>query len=68
MMSNVNSIGGCKRDYGNANAGVEFTGSAVPGSFIDTNFVTGLIHGSFNSYVPGRYLFQFHNGIPIQTS
>jgi hypothetical protein len=27
----------------------------------------GLIHTNFNNSVPGRYVFQFHNGIPAAT-
>ena len=42
----------------------EFTGSRVPGSFLDSNAATGLIHGSRNSTQLGRYLFQVRNGAP----
>jgi hypothetical protein len=34
-------------------------GSGVPGTFLDTNLVTGLIHGQSQSGVLGRYIFQF---------
>lgn len=43
----------------------EMTGSGVPGSFLDSNPTTGLIHNDFNSTVPGRYVFQFRNGVPL---
>ena len=45
----------------------ELNGSAVPGAFLDTNTVTGLIYTNFNSTVPGRYVFQFHNGVSLAT-
>jgi hypothetical protein len=43
----------------------ELNGSGVPGAFLDTNLVSGLIYTNFNSTVPGRYIFQFHNGSPM---
>lgn len=43
----------------------ELNGSGVAGALLDTNLTTGLIHSNFNSYVPGRYIFQFRNGIPL---
>jgi Nidogen-like len=47
------------------------SGSQNPlGAFLDSNLTTGLIHNSFNSGtppVPGRYVFQFHNGVPLGT-
>jgi len=45
----------------------EINGSGVNGAFLDTNMVTGLIYTNFNSTVPGRYVFQFHNGVPLRT-
>ena len=49
----------------------EFPGSGVSGAFVDrlvngSNNPTGLIHGSLNSDVAGRYLFAVNNGIPGQ--
>jgi Nidogen-like/PEP-CTERM motif len=43
----------------------EFTGSLVNGAFLDSNLTTGLIHGSRNSPVLGRYTFQVVGGVPI---
>jgi len=49
----------------------EMTGSGVNGYFLDANPAngipnpTGLIYTNFNSTVPGRYVFQFHNGEPM---
>jgi hypothetical protein len=40
----------------------ELAGSGVPGSLLDSNLTTGLIHHSLNSEVLGRYLF------PIRTN
>jgi hypothetical protein len=45
----------------------EFTGSGSAGGFLDSNLATGLIYNSFNNSNLGRYLFQFRNGIPLQT-
>ncbi|MGB7747727.1 MAG: nidogen-like domain-containing protein, partial [Verrucomicrobiia bacterium] len=45
----------------------ELNGSAVPHALLDTNLVTGLIYTNFNSSVLGKYVFQFHNGIPLGT-
>ena len=42
----------------------EIAGSALPGSFLDTNAVTGLINAS-NIGVPGRFLFIVQNGIVV---
>jgi hypothetical protein len=36
-----------------------------PGAFLDSNLTTGLVHNSFNSSVLGRFVFQFHNGVPL---
>lgn len=41
----------------------ELNGSGVPGSFLDSNPTTGLIHTNYNSGgILGRYVYQFHNG------
>jgi len=42
----------------------EFPGSGVPGAFLDSNYQTGLIHGSRNSNVAGRYVFMVRGGQP----
>ncbi len=42
-------------------------GSGISGAFLDSNTNTGLIYHSFNSTVLGRYVFQFHNGVPLAT-
>jgi hypothetical protein len=44
----------------------ELPGSGVEGAFLDTSVVTGLIYNGFNSPVPGRYVFSFRNGQPLQ--
>ena len=36
-----------------------FPGSGAPGSFLDSNPVTGLVHGQTQSGVSGRYTFAF---------
>lgn len=67
---NESYYGGCSARVGYASASgstFEINGSAVNGAFLDTNTVTGLIHTNFNSTVPGRYVFQFHNGAPLGT-
>ena len=46
----------------------EFNGSGSPGAFLDSNTTTGLKYNSFNSGgTQGRYVFQFHNGVPLGT-
>jgi hypothetical protein len=40
----------------------ELNGSGAPHALLDTNTVTGLITNSLYSTVPGRYVFQFHDG------
>jgi len=42
--------------------GFELPGSAVNGAFLDNNQRTGLIHGSVNSGILGRYIFQIRSG------
>ncbi len=41
----------------------EMPGSGVPGSFLDSNTATGLIHNSMNSTQPGRYVFHVRSGL-----
>lgn len=41
-----------------------FPGSNVPGAFLDTN-PAGLVHGSRESDVQGRYVFRFRDGFPV---
>ncbi len=63
-------LGGSAARAGYAGAGgeaFELEGSGTGGAFLDTNTVTGLIYTNFNSTVPGRYVFQFHNGVPLGT-
>jgi hypothetical protein len=63
-------LGGSSARAGYASASgstFEMNGSGVNGAFLDSNAVTGLIHTNFNSTVPGRYVFQFHNGVPLGT-
>jgi hypothetical protein len=43
----------------------ELPGSGIPGSFLDSNTLTGLIHNSFNSTQLGRYVFLVRTGTPI---
>lgn len=40
----------------------EFPGSAVPGSLLDDNTNTGLIHNRLNSNIDGRYVFLSRQG------
>jgi hypothetical protein len=42
----------------------ELDGSGVPGAFLDTNTVTGLINRSLDSSLLGRYVFGVRNGTP----
>jgi hypothetical protein len=52
--------------YANASGSTfEFNGSGIAHGLLDTNLTTGLIYSSFNSAVPGRYVFQFRNGTPL---
>jgi len=43
----------------------EINGSGDAGALLDTNLTTGLIHSNFNSSLPGRYVFQLRNGVPV---
>ena len=40
----------------------ELPGSGVPGSFLDSDSAGGLVYGSLNSGVAGRYVFDVRNG------
>jgi hypothetical protein len=40
-----------------------FPGSGIPGSFLDGNLATGLIHGQSQSSVLGRYIFAFRQDL-----
>ena len=53
---------------GTTNAGTffELPGSAVVGSFLDTNHTSGLIYNSIGSSTPGQYIFQARNGVVKQ--
>jgi len=41
----------------------ELAGSGVPGSFLDSNPSTGLVHNSIGSSQSGRYIFPVRNGV-----
>jgi hypothetical protein len=43
---------------------LELTGSGIAGTFLDTNLATGLIHGSLNADLAGRYVMRVRNGAP----
>jgi hypothetical protein len=43
----------------------ELPGSGVPGSFLDSNTSTGLIHNSLSSSQLGRYIFAVRSGVPL---
>jgi hypothetical protein len=63
-----NGLGGDAARVGYAspsNSGFEFNGSGTDGALLDSNSTTGLIYHDFNSAVPGRYVFQFRNGLPL---
>lgn len=63
-------LGGYSARAGYASASgstFELDGSGTNGAFLDSNSTTGLIYSNFNSAVPGRYVFQFHNGVPLGT-
>ena len=66
----IDGLGGSPAQVGFASAGgstFEMTGSGSTGWFLDGNPQTGLIYSSFNSSVPGRYVFQFDKGVPLAT-
>lgn len=64
----VDGLGGRSARAGYSNGtgisgtALELRGSAIPGSFLDSNAATGLIRGSLNSDIPGRYVFFARNG------
>jgi hypothetical protein len=67
----VNGLGGLSARAGYSNGtglpgtSYELPGSGVPGSFLDSS-ATGLIHHSYNSPVPGRYVFAvLHSPPPV---
>ncbi len=66
LSGGVGGLGGASAvvgfSNGSAQPGTSFqmAGSLVPGEFLDGN-PGGLIHGSFNSTVPGRYIFPIVN-------
>lgn len=62
----TNGFGGTSAAVGYTDGGAndfEFAGSRVPGSFLDSDPVSGLIHGSRNSNILGQYIFSVRNGI-----
>jgi hypothetical protein len=62
-------LGGHSARAGYASIGgstFELNGSGTNGAFMDTNLTTGLIYTNFNSTLPGRYMFRFHNGAPLE--
>jgi YD repeat-containing protein len=62
----VDGLGGSSARAGYSNGvdrAFEIDGSAVNGAFLDNNPITGLIHGSRNSIIPGRYRFEVRNGL-----
>lgn len=58
------TVGFAKGTIGVENTWFEMLGSRVPGTFIDTNLVTGLKYLMYNSVVAGRYVYNFRNGLP----
>jgi nidogen-like/HYR domain-containing protein/carboxypeptidase family protein len=48
---------------GAPNTFFEFPASRVNGALLDSNTLTGLIHGSRNTLVLGRYVFHVRNGV-----
>jgi hypothetical protein len=58
----VDGVGGWPSAIAGYSDGVNPTflpGSGVPGTFLDSNLMTGLIHGQNQSGVLGRYVFEF---------
>ncbi len=68
----VDGLGGVSASVGYTNGTNAQTyvlpGSMIPGSFLDSNLSTGLIHNSLNSNVLGRYIFQVRSGNVINTN
>jgi putative cell wall-binding protein len=61
----VGGLGGSSARVGYSNGvdrSFELPGSGTNGAFLDSNAVTGLVHGSRNSTVPGRYVFEVRGG------
>ncbi len=56
---------GYSNGTGVAGTSFELPGSAVNGALLDSNLLTGLIHNSLNSGIPGRYGFQVRNGVVL---
>jgi|ERR1043166_209399 hypothetical protein len=50
--------------FSNSTNTYELPHSGSLGTFVDTNYVTGLIYNSINSPVSGRYRFFFRDGEP----
>src|SRR3954447_18154839 len=58
-------LGGSSARAGYSNGtdrSLELPGSGTNGALLDSNAVSGLIHNSRNSAVPGRYIFAVRNG------
>ncbi|HXO14608.1 MAG TPA: nidogen-like domain-containing protein, partial [Mycobacterium sp.] len=71
---------GGSNGFGGASAGVGFAngdgnsthfyslpGTLQNGAFLDSNTLTGLVHGDHGSTVPGRYVFPIVTGNPVTT-
>lgn len=61
----INGFGGTSAAVGYTDGGshdVEFDGSRVPGSFLDSNLNSGLVHKSLGSNILGQYRFNVRNG------
>ena len=64
----VDGLGGraARAGYSNgtgvSGTALELRGSSTAGAFLDSNSSTGLIHGSLNSDILGRYVFFARNG------
>jgi MYXO-CTERM domain-containing protein len=52
---------GYSNGTGDPGTSYELPGSGVPGSFLDSSTTTGLIYGSLNSPVAGRYVLNISN-------
>jgi PKD repeat protein len=61
------AVAGYSNGTGEPNTSFQIDGSAVNGGLLDTNSATGLIHNSFNSDTPGRFIFFARNGTVIAT-
>ncbi len=68
-LGNASGLGGntARAGYSNgtreAGTFFELAGSAVAGSFLDSNAVSGLVYNMLNSTQPGRYVFPVRNGV-----